>query len=278
MGISLFSVKLATTDLHHTQSLFQVNSLNKELIDREKSCLLNLWSVLDREEILLQQKSRATWFALGDRNSRFFSNMVKSRYNYNKILSIQTAEGELVVGQEAVETVAVNYFTHMFNPSPTPYNGIGDYASIPHHVINPAQANLLSAPITDMEIFKVLNSMKRNKSPGPDSFNVNFFINCWDIVGADFTDAVKYFFSSCRMTKGLNSTAITLVPKCANLSTMADFRPIACCNTIYKCIAKILSNRLKEVLPSIIDKAQSAFVKGRNINDNILLAQELFRN
>lgn len=37
-------------------------------------------------------------------------------------------------------------------------------------------------------------------------------------------------------------------------------------------------NRLKEVLPSIIDKGQSTFVKGRNISDNILLTQELFRN
>lgn len=59
---------------------------------------------------------------------------------------------------------------------------------------------------------------------------------------------------------------------------MADFRPISCCNTIYKCIAKILANRLKAVLPPLINRAQSAFVKGRKISDNILLAQELLRN
>lgn len=73
-----FVVGHPTVDLHQTQSLFQANPLNKELIDQEKRCLLNLWSVLDREEILLQQKSRATWLALGDRNSSFFSNMMKT--------------------------------------------------------------------------------------------------------------------------------------------------------------------------------------------------------
>lgn len=47
---------------------------------------------------------------------------------------------------------------------------------------------------------------------------------------------------------------------------------------MYKCIVKILSSRLKEALPSIIDKAQQAFVRGRQISDNILLGQELLRN
>lgn len=41
---------------------------------------------------------------------------------------------------------------------------------------------------------------------------------------------------------------------------------------------QILANRLEKVLPSLIDRAQSAFVPGRSISDNILLAQELFRN
>lgn len=96
-------------------------------------------------------------------------------------------------------------------------------------------------------------------------------------MGSDFTQAVKYFFSSSRLTKGINFTALAFIPKCSNPNSMVDFRPISCCNTVYKCIAKILSNRLKDVLPSIVDKAQSTFVRGRNISDNILLTQELFK-
>lgn len=55
----------------------------------------------------------------------------------------------------------------------------------------------------------------------------------------------------------------------------SDFRPISCCNTIYKYIAKILANRLAASLPRLINPSQGAFVKGRRITDNILLAQEL---
>lgn len=57
---------------------------------------------------------------------------------------------------------------------------------------------------------------------------------------------------------------------------VTDYRPIPCCNTIYKCIAKILANRLEKCLPSIISKKnQSALVEGRRIIDNILLAQKI---
>lgn len=79
------------------------------------------------------------------------------------------------------------------------------------------------------------------------------------------------------MHKGINSTTIALIPKSKNQTTIKDFRPISLCSIAYKCISKIMANRLKIVLPSIVNVAQSAFVKGRNISDNILLAQELFR-
>ena len=56
---------------------------------------------------------------------------------------------------------------------------------------------------------------------------------------------------------------------------VAEFRPISCCNTIYKCITKIIASRLKTVLPSIISPNQAAFLTGRSILDNVLLSHEL---
>lgn len=58
---------------------------------------------------------------------------------------------------------------------------------------------------------------------------------------------------------------------------MRDFRPISLCTIVYNCITKIIARRLQVVVPTLIDIAQSAFTKGRNISDNILMAQELFR-
>jgi hypothetical protein len=41
---------------------------------------------------------------------------------------------------------------------------------------------------------------------------------------------------------------------------LKDFRPISCCNTVYKCIANILAGRIKVVLPFLVSPYQAAFV------------------
>lgn len=73
----------------------------------------------------------------------------------------------------------------------------------------------------------------------------------------------------------INCLIIAFVPKCENLSECKDYRPISCCKFIYKCITKIMTNRLKCILPPFINKDQATFVGGRRINDNIILCNEL---
>lgn len=89
--------------------------------------------------------------------------------------------------------------------------------------------------------------------------------------------AVSYFFNSGFLLGSWNSTAISLIPKVAAPSTVRDYRPIACCNVPYKCISKVLANRIQSTLPSIVGYNQSAFINGRSIKDNIPLMQEMVR-
>ncbi|XP_074303192.1 uncharacterized protein LOC141637602 [Silene latifolia] len=75
----------------------------------------------------------------------------------------------------------------------------------------------------------------------------------------------------------VNATNITLIPKIPNPASVMDFRPIACCNTVYKCIAKILCARLGQVLPNIISRNQGGFIQGGNIVENVLICQDIVR-
>lgn len=79
------------------------------------------------------------------------------------------------------------------------------------------------------------------------------------------------------MPTHISETRIILLPKIPNPQKVSDFRPISCCNVVYKTISKLLCMRLKEVLPYLIDHSQSAFVKGRELLFNVLICQDLAR-
>lgn len=90
--------------------------------------------------------------------------------------------------------------------------------------------------------------------------------------------AVQEFFHSGQLLKQLNAIALALVPNIPQHVKVTDYTPIACCITVHKCISKILANRLKLSLPHLISPNQSAFIVGRRIVDNILLAQKVIKD
>jgi hypothetical protein len=85
---------------------------------------------------------------------------------------------------------------------------------------------------------------------------------------------VKEFFSSGIMPAGINDTAIVLIPKSNEAANLKDYRPISLCNVVYKVICKCIANRLRPILDEIIAPTQSAFIPGRMITDNALMAFE----
>ena len=77
------------------------------------------------------------------------------------------------------------------------------------------------------------------------------------------------------VSDSLNAINIALIPKGNIQTTMKDWRPIALRNILYKLIPKVLANRMKVVLPKCISDNQFAFVPGRSILDNVMVAIEV---
>lgn len=88
----------------------------------------------------------------------------------------------------------------------------------------------------------------------------------------------RSFFVKGKLLREINNTIISLIPKVTTPAKITDYRPKLCCNVRYKCISKIISDRLRNGLSDVVNINQSDFVPGRRISDNILLTQELIKN
>jgi hypothetical protein len=126
-------------------------------------------------------------------------------------------------------------------------------------------------------ISTALFQMASLKAPGPDGYNAGFFQKNWNIVGPKVCKAVLYSLNNAFIDSDLNSTLIALIPKNKNPTCFTEFHPISLCNVLYKIISKVLANQLKLVLPHIISQNQSAFIQGRLITNNVLVAYESTR-
>ena len=248
---------------------------NPNLREAEAIHLQNYNEAVITEERFLKQKAKIEWLQVGDSNSAYFHRVVKTRVARNHISFIHDATGRLVDGNDVYDTFVNHYLNFLGKQGHT--NDF-DVAGVISKYVTDQKAAQMVCDISDEEIKSAMFSMGDDKSPGPDGYSAAFFKNSWDIIGHDVMDAVREFFVSGKLLKELNHTAITLIPKVLSPSTVSDFRPISLCNILYKCISKIIANRIQDSLSDIVSMNQSAFIPGRSISDNILLTQDIMHN
>ncbi|RVW31716.1 LINE-1 reverse transcriptase-like [Vitis vinifera] len=85
----------------------------------------------------------------------------------------------------------------------------------------------------------------------------------------------KEFYEHSSFLKSLNNTFLVLIPKKCGAEDLGDFRPISLLGGLYKLLAKVLANRLKRVVDKVVSNSQNAFVRGRQILDASLKANEV---
>lgn len=265
----------------------KVGQLQRDILTRpdpviaeEEHCerkSLNL--LLNAEQKYFRQRSRVRWADVGDRNTVFYQKSVIQHNSKNHIHYLRDEEDRFLGTTDEIKAHSAAYFRNILGEtdmqeSPISVDSLRQVLSFR---CSDLQFAYLSREVSAVEIIGTIKIMPMNKSPGPDGYCVEFLRASWDIVGNDVVAAIAEFFRNGRLLKDMNTTTICLIPKTDTACRLGDFRPISCCNLVYKVITKILANRLKPILQACISRNQTAFLKGRSLGENVLLASELIR-
>ncbi|KAE8681185.1 Detected protein of unknown function [Hibiscus syriacus] len=215
-------------------------------LEEESKLRANLVALEDAESEFYKQRAKVHWLQKGDLNTRFFHQRIEVNKKRNTIKVIKDDSGIYHESFENMAAVLEKFFKDLIGTADSNVKGYSAewLKSVPTYSIPSSVADVLTVEITNAEIKDALFRQGNNKSPGPDGYTSWFFKAAWEIVCNDFLNTV---------------------------------RPISCYSVIYKTITRILASRLALFFPDMISPNQSAFVKGRNIADNTLLAEEIVK-
>lgn len=208
------------------------------------------------------------WARDGDRNMSYFHSAATARKSKHTIHGLFNSSGVWCEEDKDLETVIMEYFGELFESISPDMAMIDETLELVRTRITPEMSSQITAPLTSDEVLYALSLMAPLKSPGPDGLHVIFFQKYWHVIGSDIISFVLDFFNLHRLPFALNYTFIVLVPEISQPKNITEFRSISLCNVVYKL-------GIKPVLNSIISDTQSAFVSGRLITDNVLVAYEV---
>ncbi|XP_021991094.1 uncharacterized protein LOC110887836 [Helianthus annuus] len=123
------------------------------------------------------------------------------------------------------------------------------------------EKELLTMPFLMAEIKDAVNDCGDDKAPDPDGFNVKFIKKFWYLFDKDFKDIMDEFFDCGKISVGGGHSFITLVSKIKDPVELNNYSAINLIGIISKVVSKVLANRLKKVIGSMISEVQSAFIK-----------------
>ncbi|XP_021970148.1 uncharacterized protein LOC110865195 [Helianthus annuus] len=268
-------VEVLRSKLDAIQRDIDSSPLNVVLCDQEIKISAEFQEACLDEERFLKQKSKVDWLRAGDANTAFFHASLKCRNHSTRIDVITNSEGVMFEGENVSKAIVTHYEKFLGSEDAIAIRPTQELFS---KRLNDDDALHMIRPVMSQEVKLAMFSIGNDKAPGPDGFSAAFFKSAWDIIGLDVSNAIIDFFNTGKLLRELNNTLIVLIPKKATPYSVTDYRPIACCNVIYKCISKIVADRIKGSLNQIVSINQSAFIPGRKISDNILLTQELMHN
>jgi exonuclease III len=220
-------------------------------------------------------RSKVNLLNNSERPSKFFNMLESKRGKKGEIRKVTNMDKEDCSTAEDINTAFLDFYASLFTSEGIDHAMADTFTrSLP--TLSDSDAELCEGLITIDELREALVSMKNDKSPGPDGISKEFYLTFFPLVGDVLCSVLNLAFENQCMSSSQRLSYITLICKDAeNSEALKNWRPISLCCIDYKCLSKVLCNRLSKVLDTIVDVDQTCSIRGRSIHDNVHLLRNI---
>lgn len=230
--------------------------------------------LLNREQEGLQIRSRARWIEKGEKPTRFFYGLEKSRQKKNTIKSLKTDKGTVTTNTEIL-IEARSFYQNLYMAQDTDKDDQHWLIENLDKTLSDLDKESCEGPMTTIETTKAVKEMNNNKSPGPDGIPAEFYKQYWELLTQNITELFNHNYDVETMTESQREALLKLLYKKNDLELLKNWRPISLLNADYKIAAKVSATRLKNVLPQIVHVDQTCGVPGRTIYENLFKIRDI---
>lgn len=197
-------------ELHNLDLIDESTGLSEEEVCKRNETAAKLMLQLKNRKSLLAQKVKMQWLRDGDVNNKLFQKSINARRRQNDLAGLEINEvwiEELRLVKKAVK----EHFQEQFKGQKMGRITLpSDFTELK---LDTDEELTLTRAFDEEELKQAVWDLGGDKSPGPDSFNFEFYRNCWGIIKDDLLRVLNEFHSNCKFSKGCNSSFIVLLPK-----------------------------------------------------------------
>lgn len=225
-------------------------------------------------------RSRANWIEEGEKSSKYFLNLEKSRQENNLIQQLFCSDEQRIVNDaEHMLKTAKQYYQKLYQDTDPNDNDINNYLDRIRfkNILTNVENIKCEGVITLNECTEVIKDLKKNKSPGLDGLSCEFYQTFWHSFGYFLVEVYNESYENGILPVTVRKSVLGLIYKKGEKELLKNYRPISLTNTDYKILAFVLSSRLHQVIGKVIEPRQSAYVKKRYIGNNIRLVEDIIQ-
>ena len=215
-------------------------------------------------------RAKAQYVEEGERCTKFFINLEKRNYKLKNMTKLTLDSEKVITDKDEILQEQQTFYEKLYTPIKAPTDFTNFFINDSNASLDENQKLLCDLPITKLECKKALDKMKNNKTPGTDGFPAEFYKYFWEHIDDLVFNSIQSSFTYETLSSEQKRAVLRLIPKKdKDITRLKNWRPISLLNTDYKLLTHILATRLQIVLPSIISKDQSGYLKNRFIGINI---------